>query len=81
MHEVQILQVPHARRDLRRHVDETVETETRKRHESRGRAKLRARAARAAAFREGDGGGRDREELAGTREDLVTARRRRVAHD
>lgn len=28
MNEVQVLQIPHARRDLRRHVDETVETET-----------------------------------------------------
>lgn len=37
VHEVQILQVPHARRDLGRHVDETVETETREqqRRESR----------------------------------------------
>lgn len=31
VNKVQILQVPHARRDLSRHVDETVETETRKR--------------------------------------------------
>jgi len=28
MNEVQVLQIPHTRRDLRRHVDETVETET-----------------------------------------------------
>lgn len=28
MNEVQVLQIPHARRDLRCHVDETVETET-----------------------------------------------------
>lgn len=30
MNEIQVLQIPHARRDLRRHVDETVETETTK---------------------------------------------------
>jgi len=34
MNEVQVLQIPHTRCDLRRHVDETVETETMtKRHE------------------------------------------------
>ena len=58
MHEVQILQVPHARRDLGRHVDETVETET------KGTAWVKARGGKlfgdgVRLLGGGGGGGRD----------------------
>lgn len=43
MHEVQILQVPHARRDLGRHVDETVETETREQRRESREGKVKGR--------------------------------------
>lgn len=43
VHEVQILQVPHARRDLGRHVDETVETETREQRRESREGKVKGR--------------------------------------